>query len=627
MARTIYERPNGGKMIADIVALHPHNDHPRILFTQATMDVFLQNVAENDFMAGKWALLQNRAEEYLTQEPCSYIKMRHRLTVHEQVQEIMLCLSMAWIITRDERYAKRLWDEIYHCCVVWPNWNPYHFIDTGIVSLGVAVAYDWLYDYWSPEQREVMETAIMDRAVTTILEDYLDLPRERASGVSPGWLGYGNNWSFLCSANIMAAVAAICDEKEEYLPRCAAVLQHGIREMENVLSTYGPDGGYIEGPHYWGVANTYLAYFGMTLTSAFGKDYGLFHTPGLDMTGLFNYDMMGPAGSFNFSDGPASYAVVPESLWFARQFQQSHIQAMYRIAHDKLGVCGKNTMAYFKELLYYSPEMERVQFQPLKESYYRRVETVTMRDSWDMDTGYFVGLHAGENGIAHYHMDCGTFVLDMHGKRFAQDLGYGTYGEPGLWFRYRYSAQGHNTWVINPDERDSQRPNAKTEIIAHQFNAASGYAIADLSDAYEDAEQLLRGVLAAENRQVFLIQDEIKTKRPSEAYWQMHTAAQIEIMPGGKQAVLTLGDDCVLVSLLTENNAVFEIHPAMPYPGTPYYPVSDSDEATPKLILHFSGLIQEQVAVEFRYFHKGKEIPAQHLPVHPLKLWDEHPAL
>ncbi len=625
MDNRVYERPTGGAMIADLITLHPDKGHPRILFTRETMDTFRKNVAENAFMAQKWALVQRRADAYLTQEPWAYEKMRHRLTVHEKVQETMLCLSMAWVITKEEQYAKRLWQEIYNCCVIWPNWNPYHFIDTGIISLGLAVAYDWLYDYWSAQQREIMENAIMDRAVATILEDYLDLPRERASGVAPGWLGYGNNWSFLCSANIMAAVAAICDEREEYLPRCAAVLQYGLREMEQVLSTYGPDGGYIEGPHYWGVANTYLAYFGMTLVSAFGRDYGIFSTPGLEATGFFNYDMMGPGGSFNFSDGPASYAVFPESLWFARQFRQPAVQAMYRMAHDQLDVCGKNTMTYFKELLYYSPEMEQFPFAPPQESYYRRVETVTIRDSWDMGSGYFVGLHAGENGIAHYHMDCGTFVLDMNGKRFAQDLGYGTYGEPGLWFRYRYSAQGHNTWVINPNERDSQNPKAKTAIVGHDFAGEIPWAIADISDAYEDVIQLRRGILAAENRRVFLVQDEIKTKFPSEAYWQMHTSAEIDILPGGKQAVLTLEDDCVLVSLLTENNAVFEVHPAMPYPGTPYFPVSDSDEATPKLILHFSDLEETQVGVEFRYFPKGTPLPTAHLSVYPLTLWDQHP--
>ncbi len=621
ISNSIYERPAGGRIIADVMAKHPEKGHPRILFTQDSLEAFRKNVSDNPFMARKWVLVKKRADVLLQEQPYRYIKMRHRLTVHEAVQEAMICLAMAYEVTGDVCYAERLWKEVYNCCEVWPNWNPYHFIDTGIVSLGIAVAYDWLYDYWTQERKEIIEHAIMERAIKTTLEDYLDLPRERASGTGKGWLGYGNNWSFLCTGNVAAAAIAICDQKPEYLERCAAMLGIGMKEMENVLSTYAPDGGYIEGPHYWGVANAYLAYFGTTLMSAIGKDYGIFETPGLSTTAFFNFDMMGPGGSFNFSDGPASYAVFPESLWFARQFNQPAIQAMYRIAHDELDVCVKNTITYVKELLYYSPEMEKAQFAPPLSSYYRRVETATLRDTWDMEKGYFIGLHAGENGIAHYHMDCGSFIFDMEGKRFALDLGYGTYGEPGLWFRYRYSAQGHNTWVINPDERDSQNPKAKTTIIRHEFNENDGFAIADISDAYFDVVKLYRGVMAADGRKVFLVQDEIQTHSPANAYWQMHTAAEIEILEDGKQAVLTIGQDCVLVSLLTSNEAVFEVHKAFPYEGTPYFPVSDNDDKTPKLILHFEHLQNETVAVEFRHFKKGEEIPTDHLLVTALEQW------
>ncbi len=623
MCDTIYERPAGGRIIADMMEKHPGKGHPRILLTQDTMGALRRNVEENPFMAEKWQVVKARADAYLEQEPWRYIKMRHRLTVHEKVQEAMMCLSMAYQITGDSRYAERLWQEVYTCCVVWPNWNPYHFIDTGIISLGVAVAYDWLYDYWTEDRKKVMERAMMERAVKTILEDYLDLPRERASGVNPGWLGYKNNWSFLCTGCIAAAALAICDEREEYRESCAIMLDMGFKEMENVLATYAPDGGFIEGPHYWGVANTFLAYFGMTLVSAIGKDYGIFKTPGLSTTAFFNYDMMGPGGSFNFSDSPATYAVCPESLWFAKQFKQPALQAMYRIAHDELGVCGNGAMACFKTLLYYSPEMESATFTPPLNGYYRRVETATMRDSWDMEKGCFIGLHAGENGVSHYHMDCGSFVFDMNGKRFALDLGYGTYSEPGLWFRYRYSAQGHNTWVINPDERDSQNPTAKTTIIAHGFGEDTGFAIADITDAYFDAVKLHRGIMAAEGKRVFVVQDEIETAAPADAYWQMHTAAEIEILEGGKQAVLTIGEDCVLVTLLTDNDAVFQVHKAWPYEGTPYYPVSDNDEKTPKLILHFTQLKSEVVAVEFRHFRKGEPVPANHLEFKPLDQWRE----
>ncbi len=615
-SETIYQRPAGGKIIADVVAAHPGKGHPRILFTNDSFGLFQVGINSEPWLNSRWKRLEENAQVLLDQPPVPYRKERHRLLrACQQAGEHILTLAIAYHVTGKQRYAQRLWQELEQVCTQWPDWNPYHFLDTGEMAMAVAVAYDWLYDNWDAEQKRILETALMERALKPILEDYLDLPRERASGMSPGWLGYRNNWSLVCSGGCMMAALAICDQNPAYLERCALVLGMGIQEVEGVLATYAPDGGCIEGPAYWGYAARFLAYLASSLQSAAGSDYGLLKTPGLSATGGFPVAMLGPGGMFNFSDAAPSDRLPPELLWYAKQFQKPEWAALYR--SQKPAEDGETLI---RELLFSGPQCPA---DLETDHYFRRVETVTLRDSWDMEKGYFIGFHAGENGVPHYHMDCGTFVFDMNGRRFACDLGAGTYNEAGLWHRYRYSAQGHNTWVINPDGRDSQDPKAKTTITNHKFGESSSYAIADISDAYADVKNLKRGILATEGKRVFLIQDEIETLFPSEAYWQMHTAADIEILPGGKQAVLTSGEDGVLVSLLTENEAVFQVHRAWPYDGTPYYPVSDSDEKTPKLILHFTDLTVTRVAVEFRYFRLGEPVPTGHLRVKPLAAWDE----
>ncbi len=613
-SESIYQRPAGGRIVADVMAAHPGKGHPRILFTHDSFGMFQVGIHTDPYLHERWLLLEEQARAILEQPLHAYRKNRHRL-VHGPVTRTILTLAIAYHVTGKHRYALRLWQELENVCTLWPDWNPYHFLDTGEMAMAVAVAYDWLYDNWDAAQKTVLETALLERALKPILEDYLDLPRERASGMRPGWLGYRNNWSLVCSGGCMMAALAICDRKPEYLERCALVLGMGIREVEGVLATYAPDGGCIEGPAYWGYGARYLAYLVSSLQSAAGSDYGLLDTPGLTATAEFPIAMLGPGGMFNFSDAAPTDRLQPEILWFAKQFRQPSWATMYRAQAP-----AADGETLIRELLFSGPAAPG---DLPRDRYFRRVETVTIRSSWDMERGNFIGFHAGENGVPHYHMDCGTFVLDINGRRYACDLGAGTYNEAGLWHRYRYSAQGHNTWVLNPDGRDSQNPKAKTAVIRHDFEGEHPFAIGDITDAYEDAVSLRRGILAAEERKVFLVQDEIETKFPSDAYWQMHTAAHIEILPSGKQAMLTREGDRVLVSVLTENDAVFEVRPAWPYEGTPYYPVSDSDEKTPKLILHFQNLTKTRVAVEFRHFPLGTPMPEHHLQVSPLDTWGQ----
>lgn len=619
----IYERPDGKQILKNLKQKHPQKSHPRILIDKEELEKLKTYVKVNPFMIQRWKEIKKAADEALEKEPQGYIKQKHRLLQSCRIAlRTMQHLALSYLLTGNEIYAKRLWEEVYNCCIVWPDWNNYHFLDTGELTLGIAVAYDWLYAYWDNEQKKIMEDAILDRAIKGIMEDYLDLPRSRAHGAVPNskyksWIGH-NNWSFVCSGGVSAGALAICDEKQEYEEACGTMLSMGIQEVEGVLSTYAPDGGYIEGISYWDYGNTYLAYYAKCLLSATGSDYGILKSPGLEQTAFFIFDMLGPGGSFNFSDC-TGISISPACLWFAKYYNRPELVDMYRETSE-IAIRGDDYA--IRELLFYTPEMENQNCIRALDSYYRRAETVTIRNSWNTENGFFIGLHAGENGIPHFHMDCGSFIFDMNGKRFALDLGKGTYNEEGGFYRYRYSAQGHNTWVINPAEGLTQNVEALTTIIAHSFGNESSFAIADITDAYRDEVELLhRGILATEGKQVFLVQDELKACEPIEAYWQMHTEAEIEILKGGKQALLSLGEDQVLVTLLTNNSAVFEVHESMPYKGTPYYPVSDSDEHTSKLILHFKSIIDERVAVEFRHLFKGEKMPDNHLKVTDLKSW------
>lgn len=355
----LFDRPAGGKIISDVISKHPGKGHPRILFTNDSLGNFQVGIASNPYMMKKWGELKAEADKILMLEPQGYVKIKHRLLSScAKVRNTVFALAIAYHVTGNPEYANRLWEELYHCCVVWPDWNPYHFLDTGEMAMAIAVAYDWLYSYWSDEQKAILENAILSRAVTPILQDYLDLPRERASGTGEGWLGYHNNWSFVCSGGIMCAALAICDEKPEYLERLAFLLGKGIQEIEQSLDNYAPDGGYAEGPSYWNYASTFFAYLVSALISATGKDYGLLASPGLDKTGYFVFNMLGPGGMFNFSDADSKPTVYPVSLFFSRVFHKPDLSALYKRYSEEYGLSEKALPELIQELIFYPAEFD-----------------------------------------------------------------------------------------------------------------------------------------------------------------------------------------------------------------------------------------------------------------------------
>lgn len=74
-----------------------------------------------------------------------------RLSSANTVQANIMTCAFAYCIDGEEKYAQRVYGEIQNAAS-WPDWNPKHFLDTSAIIGGFAIAYDWLYDYWTSEQ-------------------------------------------------------------------------------------------------------------------------------------------------------------------------------------------------------------------------------------------------------------------------------------------------------------------------------------------------------------------------------------------------------------------------------------------------------------------------------------------
>ena len=80
--------------------------------------------------------------------------------VSDDFRQWMFVLSaMAYQLTGDRKYPEAAWKQI-EAVANCPDWNPSHHIDVGIMAAGYALAYDWMYDAWTPEQREIMKKGV-----------------------------------------------------------------------------------------------------------------------------------------------------------------------------------------------------------------------------------------------------------------------------------------------------------------------------------------------------------------------------------------------------------------------------------------------------------------------------------
>jgi hypothetical protein len=162
----------------------------------------------------------------------------------------------------------------------------------------------------------------------------------------------------------------------------------------------------------------------------------------------------------------------------------------------------------------------------------------------------------------------GNFELDALGVRLARDLGSDDYNMAGYWDSkrggkrwsyYRLNSISHNVPLLAGEDQDAY---AKSSISKFQSSGSSGFAIIDLTSAYQKfAKKTTRGAAMVENRRAVLLQDEFEIEKPCELAWGMTTDAEIKIEKGGS-ATLSLKGKELTARILSPPGGEFTVESA-----------------------------------------------------------------
>ena len=475
-------------------------------------------------------------------------------------------MSYAYNLTGDRRYLNRAKQILSQVCS-FKDWNHSHFLDVAEMTLGVAIAYDWLYDSLTLEEKTLIHSRIVNYALTPSYRD--------------DYIRTQNNWNQVCAAGMIAGALAIY-EKDKAIS--ADIIERNIAgNIEMASKIYAPDGNYGEGYSYWRYGTGFQVIMMEMLKSIFGNCGGMESIEGLDKTAEYMLFMDGVTGSFGYSDGgTTAHGAKTAMWWFAMQ-------------QDDPSLVSKEITLLLNSGLYTFGTEPRIMFLvPLVLNKYHidnKVLQTHAKDLWSGrgsqpvvmvhtgwkwdDTDHYLGVKAGVPSGGHCHMDNGSFVYDALGVRWSTDLGKYNYsdmnnafaaaggigsGQTSLrWDVLKMNNLGHSTISINAfdgsfDKRYLSDHNySGTVPITSVINTGSELgAKLDMSDA-------LRGQVASATRTIKLVNerdlvviDVIKAKSFLDApvLWHMITPARVEVKAdhevltnGGKEMYLTTTAD------------------------------------------------------------------------------------
>ena len=308
-------------------------EHPRLLISKEDISRARGYIKTDAVAKRNFEELKEKGDVYLSTKPIPYGSTRatafiikHKIPKNQllrlvsySVRRIMI-LSTLHLLTEEEKYFKHVTLEVENLCN-YPHWKPTHFLDTAEASIGVAIAYDWLYHKWTPKQKSMMRQTLFSKALGDVRNKY----KHTYNG--------GNNWNPACNAGMTLAALAVAGEvRGQQLTETYNAVKDGLYSVRKALLAYEPEGGYPEGPLYWYFGTGSIIIMLAALESSLGDHYNLHKIfQGFSKTTMYPIYMTGPTlRIFNYADNAPSQVSHPSLWWMSKKLNQPNALYKYK---------------------------------------------------------------------------------------------------------------------------------------------------------------------------------------------------------------------------------------------------------------------------------------------------------
>ena len=419
---------------------------------------------------------------------------------------------------------------------------------------GIALTYDWLYEEIPPDLRQRVQDTIA-RQCKLVYEASL-------AGSSGGGLAYQQNHYWYSHLALALGAAALVGE----LPEAQNWLAWAWDRLERIALSFGPDGGFHEGPSYWDFSMPTLYLYidlyewctGLRVPWADNglrgqAEFRLHHVfPGLERTAPLEDT------SPKLSKPPTKLL-----LWEAKRYQDPETMGVAHMV-SRGASTDRFNLLWLDETLAVDDPRESIDLA----KHYPDVENVFARTSWKDDATYLafvcrpLGGHMyaelcrkyGIGGTGHNHPEQNHFVLFGRGELLADDPGY----------TYDKQTRNHNTVLVDGkgqygDGEMWPRPNpGRAHITAFITEGDVTIAAGDAVSAYPPELGLTRfeRTLVLAGRDLVVVCDRLAAGEPRRFSWLLHHKGEVSSQEGG--CAITVNKAQLAVAPLLPEGAVLK---------------------------------------------------------------------
>ena len=447
----------------------------------------------------------------------------------ERAANSVLCGGIAYHLSGERRYAEQGVRLVMSAITSRRPWvrrtSEIKYCDLSMATRAITIAYgyDLLYDVMTEEQRRLCRETLREKVFAPFLKIHAVHDREKRMFTDPDghwewWTTSYFNWNSWVNGGIGLAGLAMLDE----VPEAAEVVRMARESLKYMHFEWDQgeteDGGWDEGPMYWGAAVGHAVRFYAALERVLGTDDGFFELPGMPKTMQYAIDFTAPDGTWvNFADCNDRLVLDPPSELY---FLADRYDSPQFMRHLDDSSADWHVLPY---AILWRPAIPTPQPDPrARVRWYRDIHWAVFSSG-----GLFLPFKAGDLAANHGNWDANSMLLWVNGERMLNDPGYG-----------RRETEDHNALLVNGHgQRLNEEPfpwgtrprsfgrysNSVGRVLECDTVGGDSFLVSEASSCYAGMlERYQRHVILAEDGYVVVF-DDVEAVEPSEFVVNWHT--------------------------------------------------------------------------------------------------------